>query len=365
MKKFVFIALLPTALFAIDLLIAHCDPGATSDVETYIAGDFAYEIVVLVDCRTYTPTVAEMLAFDCVLTWSNYAYADPTAMGDNLADYVDAGGRAVLCDFALDETWGLRGRVMTDRSYCPFNTGSSAYFYTSLGDDSGHDIMDGVDSITDIYYWCFVGFRTEHTWIADNLAGYRLAAINYNEDVVGLNMYPGDYRRWAGDGWTLFNNAIKYTVAAPDHRPPPEVTDMDPGHGEEGVPTNTNIRFRCVDWLDCVETGTIEFSCLDTSRIPNDRSAVGARFTGVNGLSPSGEISGELRIDDTDPGNVVCTFTPDEELPPNRTIVCNVEQGLADLLGNATSIDFIWTFRTGSGPGVAETTWGAIKAAHY
>ncbi len=46
-----------------------------------------------------TPDVATLSAYDVVLTWSDYHYDDRTAMGNNLADYVDVGGTVIVCVF--------------------------------------------------------------------------------------------------------------------------------------------------------------------------------------------------------------------------------------------------------------------------
>jgi hypothetical protein len=67
-----------------------------------------------------TPSVSAMLQFDAVFTWVSYPYDDPVLMGDNLADYVDLGGRVLLgawC-YHLDQANYLQGRIMT-AAYCP------------------------------------------------------------------------------------------------------------------------------------------------------------------------------------------------------------------------------------------------------
>jgi hypothetical protein len=143
---------------------------------------------------------------------------------------------------------------------------------------------------------------------------------------------------------------------------PPYVTGMDPDDGDSGVPVDTDIVFHCVDDLSPVDTDTIVFTVEDQSR----RSGDGAQRVGSSYLSicgnprPAGEISGTLDLDDTDPKDILCTFTPDEDLPVD-VIICTVAAGLADVKGNEMQEDFVWTFSTGN-YGVEQTTWGAIKA---
>ncbi len=66
------------------------------------------------DARLGTPSVELMNEYHCVFTWVNYPYADHVQMGDNLADYVDRGGTALLGQWCLP-TAGiyLSGRIMT------------------------------------------------------------------------------------------------------------------------------------------------------------------------------------------------------------------------------------------------------------
>ncbi len=141
---------------------------------------------------------------------------------------------------------------------------------------------------------------------------------------------------------------------------PPEVTDTDPEDGAEDVPVGMIITFHVVDDISGVDVATIELTVEDTSLNIHGF----ALALGVGGPSPAGPISGELHIDDTDPLDVVCTFTPDSDLPYADTITCTVPAGLADMFGNETHGDFVWDFTTEANPGVKNSTWGEIKALY-
>jgi hypothetical protein len=92
-----------------------------------------------------TPTLDFLLRYDCVFTWANYPYYDRLAFGDVLADYVDAGGRVILGQWAYSGLvgwpWGgeFYGRILY-REYCPV-----AYISTSFG--SGTYAADGSDCV--------------------------------------------------------------------------------------------------------------------------------------------------------------------------------------------------------------------------
>jgi hypothetical protein len=53
------------------------------------------------DARAATPSVSLLSTYDCVMTWANYPYNDNIQYGDNLADYVDAGGKVILGQWCL------------------------------------------------------------------------------------------------------------------------------------------------------------------------------------------------------------------------------------------------------------------------
>jgi hypothetical protein len=213
---FLFLVLVVAAAFAgqYDLLICHCDPGSTSGVEANIGGNPDFGIVTLLDCTTTTPSVGTMLDYGCVFTWSNYAYDDPTGMGNNLADYMDLGGGVVSCCFAhyTSDGWGLGGLYASGAAYCPLTRGGNNNSYTSLGDYDPHPIMDDVSYIPGIYYWQSVAKESPATWIADLANGTDMVAINADENAVGVNLFPGDDHQWSGDGWVLLNNAIMYMM---------------------------------------------------------------------------------------------------------------------------------------------------------
>jgi hypothetical protein len=92
------------------------------------------------DARYATPTVSLLSTYDCVMTWINYYPHDVNGFGDNLADYVDAGGKVILGQWCLRTAGNyLGGRIMTS-AYClvtasTWNTGS----YNGDGTDCVHN----------------------------------------------------------------------------------------------------------------------------------------------------------------------------------------------------------------------------------
>ncbi len=86
------------------------------------------------DARAGTPTLAQMQQYNAVFTWVNYGYSDMILMGDNLADYLESGGKVILGQWTFDngQTNHLEGRIMTEYA-----------IITSSGVGAGSYALDG------------------------------------------------------------------------------------------------------------------------------------------------------------------------------------------------------------------------------
>lgn len=212
MKKFLcFLILLgfaSSALAANDLLILHCEGGAhLTGIENNIGADPYYDCVDYIDGSTALVPLATLQNYTCVFTWNNFQYI--SGQGDLLADYVDLGGKVVICGWAITQCYG---RIIDDADYCPMIGGSNEFQYVNLGTTYAHDILDGVSTIIDIHNWVMASMESGAYLIAENSMGTPLAAINVGNSVVALNLVAGDYINWSGDGWILINNSIKYLM---------------------------------------------------------------------------------------------------------------------------------------------------------
>ncbi len=89
------------------------DPAA-NDAVAKLAASRRFSGVARIDANAAVPTLATLSPFHAVATWSNSAYANPTAFGDTLADYVDAGGGVVTAPFGVTSFSSPQGRWITD-----------------------------------------------------------------------------------------------------------------------------------------------------------------------------------------------------------------------------------------------------------
>jgi len=102
------------------------------------------------DARVGTPGVSLLSTYDCVMTWPNYGYNDMDGFGNNLADYVDAGGKVILGQWCYpsDQSYPLGGRIITS-AYCPVtvSTGYVSGSYNGDGTDCVHNGVTAYDTV--------------------------------------------------------------------------------------------------------------------------------------------------------------------------------------------------------------------------
>ena len=108
-------------------LLAAEAPGEAADVHAKISGTGLFTQVDLYDVSSSgsVPSLATLLTYDAVLTWSDAHYGDPTAVGNLLADYVDSGRGVVQAVFSFYTAppLGLIGGRWQTSGYSPFTLG--------------------------------------------------------------------------------------------------------------------------------------------------------------------------------------------------------------------------------------------------
>lgn len=82
------------------------------------------------DARVGTPTVTQLLTYDCVYTWANYAYFDNFGFGNNLAAYVDLGGRVVLGVFCTYTSGNYLSGAIMGAGYSPVYSPSGGNWFS-------------------------------------------------------------------------------------------------------------------------------------------------------------------------------------------------------------------------------------------
>lgn len=213
------------------LLLAADMPELTEDVRAKLAGTGLLTTVDVIDVSVSTPTLATLLNYDVILTWSDEAYGDDSALGDVLADYVDQGHGVVQAAFSLfpTDSLSLAGRWHA-LGYEPFSFGD-------IAGDSGltlvpvlplHAILVGVlsfDGGTSSLHHTGLTLASSAELVAQWSNGQPMVVTRtgpHGGRIVGLNLYPpssdarADLWNAATDGARLMANALVFAAAPSD-----------------------------------------------------------------------------------------------------------------------------------------------------
>ena len=130
--------------------------GGLSSVRDPLFNTGLFSAVDVFDAASGTPTAEQLRSYDAVLLWANIQFADANALGDRLADYVDAGGGVVQGMFAtnLNPSFAnavLRGRWLSGGyNAIILGNGTAASGAASLGTLTENElIFEGVQSFSD------------------------------------------------------------------------------------------------------------------------------------------------------------------------------------------------------------------------
>jgi len=203
------------------VLSAAIEAGKTEDVLAKLTGTCRFSQIDQLDISGSTPDLATIMSYDAAFYFSSQAAIDPTTLGNELADFVDAGHRVVVAFAGYHDSYpGIYGRLRTD-GYLPFTTSLvvlNGTTQTLVADMPDSPLLAGVAF--------FSGGTT--SWREEvALAPGAIQIAHWNDaastplvaakgGVVGLNFFPpsadnpGDPGCWdpTTDGATLTANAL-------------------------------------------------------------------------------------------------------------------------------------------------------------
>lgn len=212
-----------------NLRVALCGAASASntscqwiDVQTRLLATGRFERVDIINVGLATPTLAELLPYDALLSWTNTTPLNTTAWGDAMADYVDAGGGVVVAVFANSTTTTNRnigGRWQTGYEVVLDQGGNASGAGGTLGTVHvpSHPTMSGVSSFTG----GTIGSRPVSTalevgarLIAEWNDGKVLIAEGANPRRIDLGFYPPNasctQSGWATGGDLIMANALEH-----------------------------------------------------------------------------------------------------------------------------------------------------------
>ncbi|MCW5753191.1 MAG: hypothetical protein KIT24_00620 [Phycisphaeraceae bacterium] len=242
------------------------------------------------------PTLEELQQYRAVLVWSNDSHRDSVALGNVLADYVDAGGGVVHAVFGNTSTVAARqllGRWQ-DEAYYLIPPASGWQGTEAPGRSMGqilvdnHPIMEGVHSFFAFGYIVqglgpWGAFRPNTREVVPGATkvalwddGATLVVVGPNPRVVELGMHPVSsdvnalgYWDAATDGARLMANALLYAMQ-PTGCAADFTTSSDPNDPSYGVPDGVLDQSDFFYFLDQFVAGNLAVADLSGSTDPND-----------------------------------------------------------------------------------------------
>jgi hypothetical protein len=115
-------------------------PADYSDIKNALAALPQIGATDTFDSSSGTPTLAQLKNYRMVIVWAALPHANPVALGDALADYVDAGGAVIAATPSRIAQYAIAGRFRTG-GYDPFPTGAGPLGSSSLGAFINHPTM--------------------------------------------------------------------------------------------------------------------------------------------------------------------------------------------------------------------------------
>jgi hypothetical protein len=203
-------------------------------VETTLRNTTAFAAVDTFDARSATPTVAYLSAYDAVLVFSGWFFADPALLGDRLAAYHDQGGGVVVTHGVWGKVQGFSakvegayGAVANGYALMDYLSGNVTSPSDSLGAvlESQSPLLTGVTTLA-----ATAAYRSTAAvvagrgavvarWAGGGQEPLVLRGMRGNRTLVELNFFPLSSRLnanyWTGDGGALLRNALKFSRCMP------------------------------------------------------------------------------------------------------------------------------------------------------
>ncbi|MFP4600673.1 MAG: putative Ig domain-containing protein, partial [Persicimonas sp.] len=160
---------MPSWAFAQKRVAVYAADDATNynDVKAKLDASGKFDVVDTYSANSWTPTLADLNQYDAVLVYSwNTTFNNPTALGDVLADYVDAGGGVVASTYSAgnDPNYpdtAIEGRFVS-ADYIAASGGEDIYAgnLTMVADLASHPILAGASSFNNGSYGGHTGSVT-------------------------------------------------------------------------------------------------------------------------------------------------------------------------------------------------------------
>ena len=209
------------------LICAAANPAWVAETkERILEGGRVGGRIDIVDASASTPSLADLRRYDTVMVFSDNGFQNATALGDNLADYVDSGGGVIVTAFGSYSNPGsFPGGRFEAGNYGPLSLANFAFggsLTLATRHIPQHPLLNNVGSFSGgtSSYRVASGLRAGAVRVADWSNGEPLLAAMTGKKgrVAGLNFYPpstasrADFWDASTDGAALMGNAMTWTA---------------------------------------------------------------------------------------------------------------------------------------------------------
>jgi hypothetical protein len=165
-----------------------------------------------VDATSVTPNVDYMLNFDVVIVASNSGFANSSLLGDNLADYVDAGGTVCMLQGSLSSGggWTIGGNIATSE-YLPLTITPFDISNATCTNFTEHPLTLALETIS-TGIWSLSSVQGAGVSLGNYDTGYPFAAYNSEKPIVAINVFPAN-GYWSGDLMQMMQNTIDWLIS--------------------------------------------------------------------------------------------------------------------------------------------------------
>ena len=189
-----------------------------NDVQSKLLAIGGFSKVDIFNAKVGTPTLAALKGYFAVLVYSDAGFQDPVTLGNNLADYFDAGGHDVVATFANVGSY-LQGRWLSG-NYTLITPSAQAQPTETLPLkilEPGTPLVAGVSTLTATAAYRSSGAATNGGVVVAQWgsgAPLIVRGVKNGAAHVELNFYPpsstarADF--WVGDGATIMKNALLF-----------------------------------------------------------------------------------------------------------------------------------------------------------
>jgi hypothetical protein len=229
----------PTCPPTFRVLIVYSDSaGLPTGLQNQILAEPDVTGVDLFNAASGTPTLAQLQAYDIVVPYSSSNFSNSTAIGDNLADYVDGGGVVVQYGFSHvgpGDFRGVNGRWVTG-SYNPYNYSSSIVHdgpFTLGTFNAGHPLMAGVTTLNSNYQNVVTATAASVATASNGNSLVAFRNVSGGHTTVGVSAYVGIDAAQSGHWGRVVVNAGRWLLGqgCPTPAATPNVTGVSPTSG--------------------------------------------------------------------------------------------------------------------------------------